>query len=230
MLVDRDWVIGSGVYDANVEDPFIRRAETTPGSRKPHRGRQRIGRVRRAHGRDAALREFNDPNGDFVRGGSLRLRPRLQWDEPGAPFRPELVGTDRSGARDSLGVNYTRVQSLLAQQGGGFLYYRYPNPAHNMTPESKMSYVAPVDDAWYVGRGSTRSLRTRAWHRSGRARGRSERTAGASRSSVPGAAGPQGLVRSAGHPPAVRPAPAEVRGTPGSRARPFTRPSGACPG
>ena len=59
----------------------------------------------------------------------------------------ELKGTN------SLGVNYTRVQSLLAQQGGGFVFYRYPNPAHNMTPESKMSYVAPVDDTWYLGAG-----------------------------------------------------------------------------
>ena len=69
------------------------------------------------------------------------------------PSGPRLVGTDRSGVQDSLGVNYTRVQGLLAQQGGGFVFYRYPNPAHNMTPESKMSYVAPVDDTWYVGAG-----------------------------------------------------------------------------
>ena len=153
MLVDQDWVIGSGVYDANEGDPFIRRGEDPRVRENLTSFVNESVAYARAHGRDAALREFNDPNGDFVRGDLYAFALDYNGTNLAHPFRPELVGTDRSGARDSLGVNYTRVQSLLAQQGGGFVFYRYPNPAHNMTPESKMSYVAPVDDAWYVGAG-----------------------------------------------------------------------------
>jgi Signal transduction histidine kinase len=64
-----------------------------------------------------------------------------------------LIGTDLSGLQDAFGVNYTRIEILLAHQGGRFIFYHYPNPAHAMALEPKMSYVAPVDDTWWVGAG-----------------------------------------------------------------------------
>ncbi len=153
MLVDQDWIIGSGIYNANEGDPFIRRAEDPRVRENLTSFVNESVAYARTHGKAAALQEFNDPNGSFVRGDLYVFALDYNETNLAHPFRPELVGTDRSGARDSLGVNYTRVQSLLAQQGGGFVFYRYPNPAHNMIPESKMSYVAPVDDTWYVGAG-----------------------------------------------------------------------------
>jgi signal transduction histidine kinase len=41
----------------------------------------------------------------------------------------------------------------LAQNGGGFTYYLYPDPAKNMTPGLKLSYVTKVDDTWWMGAG-----------------------------------------------------------------------------
>ena len=153
MLVDQDWIIGSGIYNANEKDPFILRGED-PRIRANLTSfvNEAVAYARKV-GREAALQEFNDPNGSFVRGNLYVFALDYNQTNLAHPFRPELVGTDRSDAQDSLGVNYTRVQGLIAQQGGGFVFYRYPNPAHNMTPESKMSYVAPVDDTWYVGAG-----------------------------------------------------------------------------
>ncbi len=153
MLVDQDWLLGSGIYNANEGDPFIRRAEDSLVRENLTSFVNEAVAYARTHGRAAALLEFNDPNGSFVRGGLYVFALDYNQTNLALPFRPELVGTDRSGARDSLGVNYTRVQGLVAQRGGGFVFYRYPNPAHNMTPESKMSYVAPVDDTWYLGAG-----------------------------------------------------------------------------
>lgn len=153
MLVDRDWIVGSGIYNANEGDPFIRRGEDPRVRENLTSFVSEAVAYARAYGRAAALREFNDRNGSFIRGDLYVFALDHNGTNLALPFRPELVGTDRSRAQDSLGVNYTRVQSLLAQQGGGFLFYRYPNPAHNMIDESKMSYVAPVDDAWYLGAG-----------------------------------------------------------------------------
>jgi polar amino acid transport system substrate-binding protein len=153
MLVDQDWTIGSGIYNANEGDPFIRRGEDPQIRGNLTTFVNESVAYAHEHGRTAALQEFNDPNGSFVRGDLYVFALDYGGTNLAHPFRPELVGTDRSDVQDSLGVNYTRVQSYLAQQGGGFVFYRYPNPAHNMTPESKMSYVAPVDDTWYVGAG-----------------------------------------------------------------------------
>jgi polar amino acid transport system substrate-binding protein len=154
MLVDRDWTIGSGIYNANEGDPFIRRGEDPQVLANLTSFVNEAVAYARTHGRTAALQEFNDPNGSFVRGDLYIFALDYNETSLAHPFRPEVVGTDRSDSQDSLGINYTRVESLVAQQGGGFVFYRYPNPAHNMTPESKMSYVAPVDDTWFVGAGT----------------------------------------------------------------------------
>ncbi len=41
----------------------------------------------------------------------------------------------------------------LARQGGGSLYYIYPNPEDNYREEFKISHVLPVDDKWFIGAG-----------------------------------------------------------------------------
>ncbi len=153
LLVDRDWIIGSGIYNANQEDPFVRMGEDPRVRENLTSFVNEAVAYARQNGRAAALQEFNNPDGTFVRGDLYVFALDYNGTNLAHPFRPELVGTDRSGVQDSLGVNYTRVQGLLAQQGGGFVFYRYPNPAHNMIPESKVSYVAPVDDSWYLGAG-----------------------------------------------------------------------------
>jgi polar amino acid transport system substrate-binding protein len=126
MLVDQDWIIGSGIYNANEGDPFIRRGEDPLVRANLASFVNEAVAYARTHGRAAALQEFNDPNGSFVRGDLYVFALEYNGTNLAHPFRHELVGTDRSGVQDSLGVNYTRVQSLLAQQGGGFVFYRYP--------------------------------------------------------------------------------------------------------
>lgn len=153
MLVDQDWVIGSGIYNANEGDPFIRRGEDPQVRQNLTSFVNESVAYAHEQGRTAALKEFNDPNGSFVRGDLYVFALDFNGTNLAQPVRPEIVGTDRSDVQDSLGVHYNHIETLLAEQGGGFVFYRYPNPAHNMTPESKMSYVAPVDDSWCVGSG-----------------------------------------------------------------------------
>jgi polar amino acid transport system substrate-binding protein len=41
----------------------------------------------------------------------------------------------------------------FAQNGDGFTYYLYPDPAKNMTQGFKLSYITKVDDTWWLGAG-----------------------------------------------------------------------------
>jgi len=153
MMVDQDWVIGSGIYDANVGDILVRMG----GDPRVRENLTTIVgdaiRFARQEGRDAAIAEFNDRNGTFTRGELYIYAFDYNGTTLALPHQPQLIGTDLSGLQDPFGVNYTRVEINLAEQGGGFIFYHYPNPAHNMTLEPKMSYVAPVDDTWWLGAG-----------------------------------------------------------------------------
>ncbi len=153
MQAGKDWIIGSGIYWADEQDPIIR-VGGDPVVRESLRSfvEEAIS-FAREQGREAALREFNNQNGRFVRGDRYIYAFDYTGKTLALPFQPRLIGTDLSGLQDSYGVRYTRIEILLAQQGGRFIFYHYPNPAHAMTSEPKMSYVAPVDDTWWLGAG-----------------------------------------------------------------------------
>lgn len=153
MKVDRDWVIGSGIYWANEEDPFVR-VGGNPVVREDLKSFvEEAIRYAREHGKNTALMEFNNRNGKFVRRNLYIYAFDYTGKTLALPFQPELIGTNLSGLQDAFGLKYNRVQTLLAQQGGGFIFLHYLNPAHNMALEPKMSYVAPVDDTWWLGAG-----------------------------------------------------------------------------
>ena len=102
---------------------------------------------------EEAVKTFNDINGSYVEG-NLYI---IAYDFAGKclvhPILPELVGKNRIDARDPNGVEQVRDMMALAQNGEGFTYYLYSDPAKNMTPGLKLSYVTKVDDTWWLGAG-----------------------------------------------------------------------------
>ncbi len=153
MMVDRDHIIGSGIYGADEEDPFVR-VGGDPRVREDLKAFVREAIVyARQHGRPAALREFNNRNGTFVRGNLYIYAYDYQGTTLALPFQPQLMGTNLSALQDDFGVKTNWIQCRLAYQGGGFVFLHYHNPAHNMAQEPKMSFVSPVDDTWWVGAG-----------------------------------------------------------------------------
>ncbi|MDV2480850.1 sodium:calcium antiporter [Methanoculleus sp. Wushi-C6] len=153
MMVDRDWFIGAGIYDPEEEAPIVA-VGSDPRVREGLKAF--VGEAiayARTEGTDEALREFNDQNGTFVRDSLYIYAFDYNGTTLALPHQPQLIGTDLSGLQDPFGVNYTRVEILLAQHGGGFVFYHYQNPSRNMTLEPKMSYVQKVDDAWWLGAG-----------------------------------------------------------------------------
>jgi signal transduction histidine kinase len=41
----------------------------------------------------------------------------------------------------------------MAKEGNGLHYYIYADPSRNMTQALKLSYVANVDNTWFLGSG-----------------------------------------------------------------------------
>ncbi len=153
MMVDNDWIIGSGIYNPP-ENSSIVNVGTDPQVRESLKSF--VGEAisyANTNGKNAAITEFNDRNGTFVRDNLYVYALDYNGTALALPYQPELIGKDLSGFQDPYGVNYTKVKIFLAQQGGGFIFYHYCNPARNMTLEPKMSYVQKVDETWWLGAG-----------------------------------------------------------------------------
>lgn len=154
MMVNQSWIIGAGIYEPLEDSPLVE-SGTDPQIRESLKSFVEEGiEYADTNGKDAAVAEFNNLNGTFVRGNLYIYAFDYNGTTLALPYQPQLIGTDLSGLQDPYGVNYTKVEIFLAQQGGGFLFYHYYNPARNMTLEPKMSYVQKVDENWWLGAGT----------------------------------------------------------------------------
>jgi len=107
------------------------------------------------NGKERALEEFNNESGQFVIGEERYIFAfGFDGTRLAHPFRLEEVGENQIDLRDENGLLLVRNFDALASHGGGFTYYVRPNAQHNNTPELKLSYIAKVDDDWYLGTGT----------------------------------------------------------------------------
>jgi len=105
------------------------------------------------HGREAALLEFNNPNGTFNKESLYVFAYDMNGTTLALPYQPGLLGTVRTGISDPNGVKFMDRMVEVARDGGGSLYYIYPNPEDQYREEFKLSTVIPVDNQWFVGAG-----------------------------------------------------------------------------
>lgn len=80
------------------------------------------------HGREAALREFNNQTGPFVEGQLYIFAYDTKGNTLALPFQPQLLGTNRWDATDANGTLFIQEIVKTAQSGGGFVHYLYPDP------------------------------------------------------------------------------------------------------
>lgn len=145
--VGDDWVIGTGMYLPDVKADF------PAGDRDAL-----VARVKEAvmyvkeHGSDAAIREFNDPNGSF----SDSMMYIFAFDSNGTllanPYLPGLVGASRIHDQDMYGANPPGQMIANAENGGGFAYFFFADPADEFAIKLKLAYTEPADDL-VVGSG-----------------------------------------------------------------------------
>lgn len=104
------------------------------------------------NGKEKALQVFSDRNGEFVRG-ELYI---YAYDNDGKVIAhggtPDLVGQNLIEMKDPNGVMVIQELRKLAQDGGGWLEFMWNNPLTGKV-ESKVGYVLPVDEAWWLGSG-----------------------------------------------------------------------------
>jgi polar amino acid transport system substrate-binding protein len=105
------------------------------------------------HTKDEALKAFNDKNGSFVEEKCYIFATDFSGNTLALANQPELLGTNRIDIKDPNGVEINRDMIALVQNGGGFMYYIYLDPARNMTSRLKLSYITKVDDTWWLGAG-----------------------------------------------------------------------------
>lgn len=148
MKVDDTWWLGSGIYLTDIPYDF-----------KPESRDYLVEFVEEAisyakiNGKDEALLQFNDKNGDFVREDCYIFAYDFEAISLAHPFQPDLVGQNLSDYQDVNGAKLKQVMADLAKTGDGFSYYVYANPAKNMTKELKLSYAKKVDDTWWLASG-----------------------------------------------------------------------------
>ncbi len=108
----------------------------------------------KTNGKEAALKAFTQAGGDFHQG-QLYI---YAYDFTGTVIAhggdATLVGKNLNGMTDPNGVHVIQELIRLATQGAGWLYYTWPNPAHNNQQEPKLGYVVKVDENWFLGSGA----------------------------------------------------------------------------
>lgn len=107
----------------------------------------------REHGKEAALAEFNNPNGTFTLGEYYIYAYDKNGTILSLPYQPKQVGINRYDQVDSNGVKYTQQAIARIGQGGGYMYFPYPNPSTDYVLQMKLGYLLPVDDDWFIGTG-----------------------------------------------------------------------------
>jgi signal transduction histidine kinase len=157
MDIDGTWFIGAGTYLAPGPVTPAPVASPTPFSIRTRDDLVKYVQNAKAytllHGRDQALLEFNNKNGQFTSGEYYIFAYTYEGTTLALPFQPELLGTNRMGNTDPDGVRYIGDMAKTARDGSGFVQYRYPDPAENFSLKSKTSYVADIDGTWFIGSG-----------------------------------------------------------------------------
>ena len=99
-----------------------------------------------ANGKEKALKEFNNPQGQFVKG-ELYV---FAWDMNGTniahPVNPKQVGVNVLEVPDVDGKYFRKEGLELAKKNGsGWVDYKFKNPKTNKV-EQKTTYVKKVGD------------------------------------------------------------------------------------
>lgn len=108
------------------------------------------------HGKEKALAEFNNPNGQFVKNDLYIFAYDLQGKNLAHGAKQTLVGQNRLDMKDPDGKSVVKEFIQTANsQGKGWVDYKETNST-TKTIESKSSYIEKVGDI-IIGSGVHKS-------------------------------------------------------------------------
>lgn len=109
----------------------------------------------REAGREAALKEFSNPKGKFMREhGELYI---YAYDFKciclAHGFTPDLVGKDLTDKKDDKGLLVIqKLRDTAARDGEGFVEFGWTDPATGKEGR-KLGYVVKIDNTLWLGSG-----------------------------------------------------------------------------
>ena len=148
--VDDTWWLGSGIYgeEISIPDTMPESVRNTLKSEVDAASAYATG-----VGREAALAEFNNQNGQFTTNGSYIFSFDMNGTTLAHWFKPDKIGTNEANLTDVNGMAIGKEKLEVAKNGGGFWYYVYDNPDAGYQRQFKVSYVKPMDETWTIGTG-----------------------------------------------------------------------------
>lgn len=118
----------------------------------PENARHAVAMVEKAqayiqkYGKEKALAEFNNPDGEFVKDGLYVFAYDFHGINKSLATNPALVGRNLIDMKDGDGKEMIKDLIAIAKEGGG--WYEYKWEGHD-----KYSYVVKVDDSLWIGCG-----------------------------------------------------------------------------
>jgi signal transduction histidine kinase len=108
----------------------------------------------KANGKDKAIAEFNNPNGEFVKGDLYVFFQDFNGVMLAHGGNPKLVGQNHSEVKDPAGkVFFKEMLDTVKSKGGGWVEYSWTNPATKKV-QPKKTWVQRVEGMdIYVGCG-----------------------------------------------------------------------------
>ncbi|MBK8802256.1 MAG: cache domain-containing protein [Fibrobacteres bacterium] len=107
------------------------------------------------HGKEAALKEFNNPKGGFVDGELYIFAYDMEDVCLALPSKPAQVGRDLSDITDADGKPFFKDfhKVLDSKAGSGWIQYKWNNPLTKKV-QDKLSFIMKIPDQnMYIGCG-----------------------------------------------------------------------------
>ena len=105
------------------------------------------------NGKEKAFAEFNNPNGQFVKGDLYVMCYDMEGNNKCHGSNPKLIGKNLLEIKDAGGVFIVKNFIETAKtKGKGWIDYKWPNSVTKAV-ENKSTYVEKVDDNLLIGVG-----------------------------------------------------------------------------
>jgi polar amino acid transport system substrate-binding protein len=144
MKVDDSWWLGSGIYAGTESEGDITTHQLVAEAKT----------YALSNGKAAAIDEFNNLSGRFVRDGLYVFAYDYNGTTLAYPYRIDLLGVNRMNSTDVTGKQHIREMVTTAKNGSGTVYYFSKNPLYDNATELKASYLMDVDGTWFIGAGT----------------------------------------------------------------------------
>jgi cytochrome c len=106
----------------------------------------------KANGKEKAFAEFNNPQGQFVKGELYVLAQGLNGVILAHGANVKLIGQDHLQLKDATGKLFVKeMVDLVNTKGSGWVEYSWTHPQTKKV-QAKMTYIQKVDD-YFIGCG-----------------------------------------------------------------------------